>query len=362
MSVAAPLLRKTARASSLALLVPALGLRRGLEYRRLALGTAAARNEAVYEHIWQDAAESLGVELTSEGGGAFTIHGPGRTVTVRTLTTPLDGQDVIAASLDKPLVSARLSALGIPVPASLEFRPHELRRAFRFLAASPGQCVVKPAAGSAGSGVTCGVETRSDLLRAILSAAAFGDRLVIEHQVEGDGYRLLFLDGILLDTVRRSPARVVGDGSSTFLELIAAENRRRVVARGFAGLTLIRPDLDCILTLRRAGFRLNDVPPDGLWVAVKTTNGDGGDRDTETVGPPAAALVAEAAAACAAVGARLAGVDLATPDPSRGLGAGGGTVIEVNVPPGLHYHYLVADPGRATHVAVPILRTLVEYD
>lgn len=359
MSVAAPLLRKTARASSLALLVPSLGLRRGLEYRRLALETAGARNEAVYERIWRDAAEALGVELTNDGGGAFTIDGAGRALTVRTLNTPLDGPDVIATSLDKPLVSARLSSLGIPTPVSLEFRPHELRRAARFLAASPGQCVVKPATSSAGSGVTCGVETRSDLLRAILSAAAFGDRLVIERQVEGDGYRLLFLDGVLLDTVRRSPARVVGDGSSTFVELIAAENRRRVAARGFAGLTLIRPDLDCILALRRAGFRLNDVPPAGLPVAVKTTNGDGGDRDTETVEPPAAALVAEAAAACAAVGARLAGVDLATPDASRSLSAGGGTVIEVNVPPGLHYHYLVAEPARATHVAVPVLRALL---
>jgi cyanophycin synthetase len=176
-------------------------------------------------------------------------------------------------------------------------------------------------------------------------------------------YRLLFLDGVLLDVVRRRPPRVVGDGSSTLIQLITAENRRRVERRGFGGLTLIRPDLDCILALRRVGLRLSDVPAAGARIEVKTSNADGGDLDTETVhDPPSPALVAEAAAACATLGARLAGVDLATPDLGRDIRNAGGAVIEVNVPPGLQFHYLVADRARATHVAVPILRALLDYD
>lgn len=352
-----------ARVTSLALLMPSLGLRRGREYRRLVREQSPDREETVYEFIWRDAAETLGVDLTSEGGGSFRIGDGQRAVAVWKLNTPIDGPEVRASSLDKPAVAARLGELGIPRPVGIEFQAYEVRRAARFLAASDGPCVVKPAAGASGHGVTCAVETRTDLLRAVAAAAAFGSRLVIERQAAGDVYRLLFLDGVLLDVVRRRPPGVVGDGSSTVIQLITAENRRRIARRGFGGLTLIRPDLDCILALRRVGLRLSAVPPAGTRIDVKTSNADGGDLDTETVHErPSDALVAEAAAACAAVGARLAGVDLATPDLGRDNRSAGGTVIEVNVPPGLQFHYLVADPARATHVAVPVLRTLLDYD
>jgi hypothetical protein len=36
-----------------------------------------------------------------------------------------------------------------------------------------------------------------------------------------------------------------------------------------------------------------------------------------------------------------------------------GAVIEVNVPPGLQYHYLIAEPAKAVRVAVPILQRLL---
>ena len=64
-----------------------------------------------------------------------------------------------------------------------------------------------------------------------------------------------------------------------------------------------------------------------------------------------------AAAAC--VGLRLAGVDLVTPSLEGSLAETGGVVLEVNCTPGLHHHYLVAEPDRATRVAVPILRRLL---
>ena len=71
-------------------------------------------------------------------------------------------------------------------------------------------------------------------------------------------------------------------------------------------------------------------------------------------------MVEESADAVRAVGLRLAGVDLVTPDIGRGLREAGGAIIEVNGTPGFQYHYEVEDRANATPVALPVLETLLE--
>jgi cyanophycin synthetase len=198
------------------------------------------------------------------------------------------------------------------------------------------------------------------LLRATLKASRFFRRLVIERQAEGNVFRLLYLDGQLLDVVRRSPPRVVGDGRSTIAELIALENRRRIAAYGSAGLTPLRIDLDCLFTLERAGLSLRFAPPTGEVVTVKTVTNQNGPWDNQSVRDPISEdLIAAGAAAARAVGLRLAGVDLITTDARQSLAKSGGVIIEVNACPGLHHHYHVANRTRATPVAVPVLRTVL---
>src|SRR3954471_12599556 len=64
--------------------------------------------------------------------------------------------------------------------------------------------------------------------------------------------------------------------------------------------------------------------------------------------------------AALAVGLRLAGVDVITPDASQPLERAGGVVAEVNGTPGIHHHYHVADGANATPVAVPILELALQ--
>jgi cyanophycin synthetase len=174
-------------------------------------------------------------------------------------------------------------------------------------------------------------------------------------------YRLLFMDGQLLDTVRRRPPRVTGDGRSTIRELIAAENARRLDPAHPVSMPILRVDLDCLFTLEAAGLGLESVLPEGQTLAVKTVTSQNRIQDNETVTEPIAAeLVAEAREAAAQVGVRLGGIDLITRDLSRSLKESGGVIIEVNGTPGLHYHYQVADEAIATPVAVPILRRLLD--
>jgi cyanophycin synthetase len=188
-----------------------------------------------------------------------------------------------------------------------------------------------------------------------------GGRLVIERQVAGDSYRLLYLDGVLLDAVRRRPPAVLGDGSSTVRALIATENRRRSGRAGRAVVDVIPLDLDCRLTLAASGLRPGSVPAPGRRVVVRGVSNHGSEEDTDGVrGQLGQALVDQGARAAAALGVRLAGVDVITPDPALPLEAAGGVVNEVNTTPGLHFHSQARDPGSRTRVAAAILRVLLE--
>jgi D-alanine-D-alanine ligase-like ATP-grasp enzyme len=320
------------------------------------------RNE-VYERIWREAAGEIDADVAALGNGFLEVRTPAdaRTV-VRQQVVKLDDALTLRIALDRTIVYRLLAECGIPPTPHVTFDARSIAKARDFLERQEGGCVVKPASGTGGGlGITSGVRTVGVLTRATLRASRFSSEIMIEKQFAGDAYRLLFLDGDLLDIVRRRSPSVLGDGRSTIRKLIERENQRRAAARGEAGLEPLRIDLDCILALRNQGLRLTTVPQVGATVTIKTVSNQGRIEDNETVRePPSPDLVSSARAAAAAVGLRLAGVDIVTSDISRSLSDERGGVIEVNGTPGLHHHYHVADRQSATRVAVPILRTLLE--
>jgi cyanophycin synthetase len=331
--------------------------------REEALLTALASDprKSAYRVIWQQAADALGAELEVIHGEFLELRKGDRRARVWRHWVPLDDAVTLRLALDKTAVHEILSRAGLPLPEHEEWDASKLNGAVEFLQRSPTPCVVKPTGGASGSGATTGVRTRDQLLRARLRAARLSKRLLIERQAEGDMYRLLFMDGELLDTVRRRPPRVTGDGRSTLRELIAAENATRLDPAHPVSMPILRVDLDCLFTLEAAGLGLESVLPAGQTLAVKTVTSQNRIEDNETVREPISPdLVAEAREAAAQVGVRLAGVDLITGDLGRCLKESGGVIIEVNGTPGLHYHYQVADEANATPVAVPILRRLLD--
>jgi D-alanine-D-alanine ligase-like ATP-grasp enzyme len=322
---------------------------------------AALSLEPAYQTIWRDAAREVGAELVELPGGFIEMRANGAWTRVWRHWVMLDDAVTLRYALQKGLVQERLSASGLPVPEHLEFDGSNLAAAEEFLARGPIPCVVKPAGESGGSGVSCGVRTRSNLVRARLRAWRLDNRLLIERQIAGDNYRFMFLDGVLIDAIRRRPPRVTGDGRSTIEELIEAENARRVQRQQEVLFWRLDIDLDCIFTLEAAGLTVASVLPAGKTIAVKTVVNQNTIDDNETVREPIAdALVAEARAAAQLIGVRLAGIDLVTTDLSRSLADSGGAILEVNGTPGLHYHYEVTEVADATRVAVPILKALLD--
>jgi len=341
------------------------GVRYARQRRReeaLLSALASDPRKSAYRVIWQRAADEVGADLEVIHGEFLELRRAERRARVWRHWVPLDDAVTLRLALDKTAVHEMLSRAGLPLTEHEEWDASKLNGAVEFLERSaPQPCVVKPTGGASGSGATTGVRTRDQLLRARLRAARLSRRLLIERQAEGDMYRLLFLEGELLDTVRRRPPRVTGDGRSTIRELIGAENARRLDPAHPVSMPILRVDLDCLFTLEAAGLRLESVLSDGRTLAVKTVTSQNRIEDNETVREPISPdLVAEAREAAAQVGVRLAGIDLITTDLSRSLKESGGVIIEVNGTPGLHYHYQVADAASATHVAVPILRRLLD--
>jgi cyanophycin synthetase len=350
-----------ARATNRALLVKAYGNEYLSEYRRL-FTRFEQRPKTVFNNIWARAATEVGAAMSGDWSSGYEFRLGKARARVDQWNTHLDPPEVIRRGLDKPLVVARLAEAGVVVPEQISFSLREVGRAVACVRQDLGPWVVKPRAGAGGSGVTCGVARPADLARAVVAAAAFGGWFVLERQIVGAVYRLLILDGELLDVVRRDPSSVEGDGVSTVRDLIRSENHARTDAGGSRGNRLVAPDHDSLLALRAQQIDLGCVLPAGVRHPVKHSNGDGGRFDTHSIALSVVSpeVVDDASRAAAAVGVRLAGVDLVTPDLGRGVAAAGGAIVEVNAPPALHYHYLTANAAGADHVATRVLLRLLQ--
>ena len=336
---------------------------RGKRYlaRRTPAHRAIGRQRALYyEHLWTAAAADLHACVEKAPSSALDISGSRRTTRVRLQETQLDDAATLQLAGDKAAVHQLLATGGIPVPKHCIFDLHSVDKARHFLQSNSVPCVVKPAKDTGGGcGVTAGLQTPRQLRRAVGLAAAACPVLLIEEQSFGTNYRLLFLDGVLLDATARLPPTLCGDGRSTLRQLVQRENARRLAEGYLAAQSLLNIDLDMHCTLANQGLTLRSIIPAATNICVKTAISENGSHENI----PAVLcddIVATAAKAARLVGARLAGVDVITTLPDRPL-EDGGVVLEVNTTPSLYYHSII--DGQLRHdVASRVLRRLLEHD
>jgi cyanophycin synthetase len=322
------------------------------------LGVLQDYRRSLYRSIWADAALELGATMSDTDGEFIEIRSGSRSTRVLEHVTTLNSELALELCSDKAETSRLLTKNGLPVPEYLQFDYRNHEPAARFLRRTPGPCVVKPLRQDGGLGITTSVRTATQLRRAILRAAEFDRTMVIERQAAGHVYRVLILDGELLDVVKRSPPHVVGTGHASIATLVVGETLRRLHAGGRAGISPLLLDLDALFTLDHAGLRPGSVPGDGERVLVKTVTNQNAAEENVTFHGMSDEVVTAAIKAVATVGLRLGGVDIVTSDPTKPLADTNGVILEVNRP-GLHHQYLVAKPDEATRVTIPILHTLL---
>lgn len=341
----------------------------------------ARRRDAYHRDLWLTAAADLGLSARSTGGSTVRVElGADEALTIGRGGSSIEDAVALERAGDKTLVLDRLDRLHVPTPEHVVVTLAHLEPAHELLAHGP--CVVKPARDtSAGRGVTTGVHDLDGLRTAAVAAAAAGSRagrgtragsvlrrlvakyhdiarvpLLVERQVAGDNYRLLYLDGELVDAVRRAVPYVVGDGRSTLRALLARSTAARGTDPIERGGGVVTVDHDLRNTLTDAGLTLSAVPGRGTVVPLKTAVNEGAIADQAPVRDHLCAdIVAQGATAAAAVGGRLVGVDVITPDPMVSLRRAGGVVLEVNTTPGLAYHYH-GRPGGVDVVRVVLQR------
>ena len=282
-------------------------------------------DEALRRGIWVEV-------LDAETGEMRLIHG-GRSVITRESLSEFTSAVAMCRCDDKRLTRRLVSEAGIIVPRARLATLDDDDYAFL---ADVGEVVVKPTRGEQGKGITVGVtadDGPDELAAAVARARQQYPEVLIEQRVEGADLRLVVIDGRVVAAALRMPPEVIGTGEHSVRDLIAAESRRRSAATG--GESRIPLDDLTEATVAEAGWRLDDVLPQGTRLVVRRTanlHQGGTIRDvTASVNPE---LCRVAVTAAEAIGIPVTGIDLLVPD----IAGTEYAFIEANERPGLANH------------------------
>jgi cyanophycin synthetase len=194
-----------------------------------------------------------------------------------------------------------------------------------------------------------GVTTLQEFRRACSRAALTADPIIVEQLVAGRHWRITLFDGELVFACERLPAFVVGDGQSSIQALVSRRNNAIAERDGFPNAYPIHVDKDTHAALHDQNMTPASVPPAGHKVVLKRIcNAAVGGLTVDITGSLHDDYLDLARKAAAAMGARLAGIDIIAPDATQPIGNGRVFINEVNTTPDLLLnHFDVSGSGNA---------------
>jgi cyanophycin synthetase len=203
------------------------------------------------------------------------------------------------------------------------------------------------------------IQTIEEALTAFHAAKKVSNSIIIERFITGVDYRLLVINHRFVAAALRTPAHVVGDGTSTVQALIDQVNADP--RRGYGHekiLTQITINELTLGLIKAKGYSLDSViPKDEMLVLKDTANlSTGGTAEdvTDFVHP---ANIAMAERISRIINLDICGIDIMTSDISKPLKETNGAVLEVNAGPGFRMH-LAPAKGLPRNVAAPVIEKL----
>jgi hypothetical protein len=125
-----------------------------------------------YREVWWSAASRLGAEIRELPGGFLEVRHGQRVTRMKEWLVMLDDPVTLSLAGNKAVVNEMLRSEGLPVPPNLTYTLGQINHAWDFLRSQGAPCVVKPVSETGGGhGVTTGVETRWQLVKASAHAA-----------------------------------------------------------------------------------------------------------------------------------------------------------------------------------------------
>ena len=272
----------------------------------------------------------IGVDVIDAEGGLFELRSGGRTIRCRESLSELTTAVALSICDDKAMTRRVVEAAGVSVPDEIEA---DDMAAVEAMLARHGALVVKPARGEQGRGVAVDLDTIDSVTRAIEVARQHSDRVLVESFHKGDDLRLVVIGYKLVAAAIRRPAEVVGNGRDTVRTLIERQSRRRAAATG--GESRIPLDGETERCVAKAGFTLDDVPPEGAGFSVrKAANLHTGGTIHDVTALVHPRLVEAAIRVARAIDIPVVGVDFVVPNPTEP----DYVFIEANERPGLANH------------------------
>ena len=285
-----------------------------------------------YHQIWKEIAKEIKANFRQLDKDIWQLDKDGIFVRTRLHQLPLDNDIVLRICGRKPLVHKLLKEANVEVPDFQLFNIEQFNIALTFLDKYPEGVVVKPCDGYAGLGVTTHIRNKFQLRRAIATASLYLDDFMIEKQIVGENYRVLVFRGQVLNAVKRTGQKIIGNGQSSISELLNSDQSNK--------------DDDLEFTLASQGLTEKNIPEAGKSILVRSVgnNFNGGEElrtvyDKDVTGLLHSTIIKTVKLCADIAGSELVGVDIITTDISKPLIETGGVINELNTTPALHHHY-----------------------
>ena len=302
------------------------------------------------------AAQARGIPAYRLDADSLVQFGQGsRQRRVRTAVTDQTGFIAEAIARDKQLTKNLLSQLGLPVPIGRTVANADDAWAAATEVGWP--VVVKPRDADFGNGVSLRLRTREEVTAAYRKAKQFSEAVLVEQQLEGFPHRVLIVGERIIGAVRREPARIIGDGGRSVLELIEELNNdpRRGPAEDKTRPWFFVPTNENVQTaLAHQSCDWESVPAAGQEIDLRWQScdwqGDCMFDATDEIHPDVAESLIDAVRL---VGLDIAGVDLIATDLLRPLDEQHGGILEINAEPAILVHMRpVCHPSRPIPEAI----------